>query len=477
MPRPHQATNRQIQSQQGSVIVAILITMIFLSTLVLSLIVLANADLARARGRILLLQAQYAAESGADAAIAYFNNGNEAYAGTSSDVTVLDSTQYKAKYSLVVTAGSSGKEKIITAVGKVYAPSTATTPSYTRTLRITAQRTSSTTSSSIVSRNIIDLASGVKNVTAKDIYLNGYINLEKNTNNLIAENITVAGKNTGATNCSIGGSGNLVKPTTFTTPGQTKTKITVAYNNCVSPPGNTSNANFDVLANQTNISTVQSMYIPWSQFMDNTYTNAGNCNDWTTGGATRNIPGNSATKATHYPDSSSNIISSCGTSGNINLGSNRYNINQNAHVRANLCSASACTPTFFNPDPTLKYVFVEGTINFGSVQSVSGSGPIAFIAYGTDPAAMAGACPYGGSIYLGNSGNTSAPAIYFLATNGICLDKTKFGSDPALGGLGGKNIYIATNSGTPFDLALDTAFPTAQIPIDLSWRAARYQRL
>ncbi len=463
--------------ERGAIIVTILVVMIFLTTIILSLIVLSNANLARARSRVLLLQAQYAAESGVDAAIAYFNSGNDTYAGTTSDISLLNTPQYKATYSVTVANGSSAKEKIITAVGKVYASATATTPRYTRTLRVTAQRTSTTTSSSIVSRNIIDIASGVKKVVGKDVYVNGFINLNKNTTDLIAENITVAGKNTGSGNCSIGGSGNLVKPTTFTTPGQTKTQVRVAFNNCLSPPGNVSNANFDVSANQSNISTVQSMYIPWSQFMDSSYTNAGNCNAWTTGTSPRNIPNAAGSKATHYPDSSTNISSSCGTSGSLALGSNQYNISENVHIRANLCAASACEPTFYNPTSDLKYVFVEGTINFDSVDTASGSGPLVFVSYGTDPASKAGACPYGGAIYLGNSGSTSAPAIYFLAINGLCLDKTKFGSEPALGGLGGKNLYIATNSGTPFDLKLDNNFPASQIPIDLSWRATRYQRL
>jgi hypothetical protein len=268
-----------------------------------------------------------------------------------------------------------------------------------------------------------------------------------------------------------------VKPSSFTHAGQTKTNITVAYNNCVSPPGNTSNANFNVLANQTNISTVQSMYVPYGQYMDGTYTAAGNCNDWTTGGSTRQIPNVLGSKKTHYPDSSGNVATTCGTSGDLNLGSNQYNITDNVHIRANLCAASGCSPTFYNPSSSVHYVFIEGTVNFNSVQTASGSGPIAFIVYGADPASKTGSCPYGGAYYLGSSGNTSAPALYALASNGVCLDKTKFGSSPALGGLGGKNIYVATNPGTPFDLALDPNFPVDQIPIDLSWRAVGYERL
>jgi hypothetical protein len=342
---------------------------------------------------------------------------------------------------------------------------------------VTAQRTSTTTSSSVVSRNIIEIGSGVKNLIGKDIYVNGFIDMAKNTTNLVAENITVAGKNTGASNCSIGGSGNLVKPSSFSHAGQTKTNITVAYNNCINPPGNTGNTNFTVSANQTNISTIQSMYIPYGQYMDGTYSSAGSCADWTTGGTTRQIPSVLGSKKTHYPDSSSNVATTCGTSGDLNLGSNQYNITDNVHIRANLCAASGCSPVFYNPSSSVRYVFVEGTINFSSVQTASGSGPIAFIVYGADPSSKTSVCPYGGAFYLGSGGNTSAKALYALANNGVCLDKTKFGSSPALGGLGGKNIYVATNPGTPFDLALDPNFPVDQIPIDLSWRAVGYERL
>ncbi len=98
------------------------------------------------------------------------------------------------------------------------------------------------------------------------------------------------------------------------------------------------------------------------------------------------------------------------------------------------------------------------------------------VVYGTDPASKAGACPYGGSFYLG-SGTTNAPALSVLASNGVCVDKSKFSVDPALGGFSGKNLYIATNSGSPLDLHLDSNFPVDQIPVDLSWRAVRYHRL
>jgi len=472
--------DRNNKSQRGSIIISILIITLFLSVVATALIVYASSSLTRGRGRVLTLESQYAAESGADSAIGYLNNDPAAsYAGTNgSEITILSNSKYKATFSTTVVAGVDGNQKIITSTGKVYAPANAATASYVRKIEVIAQRTSDTVAvTGILSRNIIDIQSGVKNVYAKDLYVNGYINMNKNTTNIVAENITVAGKNTGASNCSIGGTGNLVKPASFTNPGQTKTNVTVAYNNCISPPGNVSNTDFNVLANQTNISKVQSTFIPWSEFMDGTYTDAGSCSDWTTGSFPRSIPSIANSKKTHYPDSGSNISTSCGTSGDLTLATGQYNITDNVHIRANFCAASGCSPTFYNPTGTTRYVFVEGSVNFTSVQSAPGSGPIILIAYGADPASKVSICPLGGAIYLGNTGNTSAPAIYFLANNGVCLDKTKFSTSPAIGGLSGKNISIATNPGSPFDLKLDAAFDSSKVPINLSWHAARYRRL
>jgi hypothetical protein len=474
------------QSQSGAIVVTILALMVFFTTMLVGMVALAQANVYRARGRIMLLQAQYAAESGADHAIAMLNSGDDAYSGTTSDVSLLSSGQYRAKYSVTVSNGSTGKERVIQATGKVYSPASATTPTYSRTIRVIAQRSSTTTSSSMLSRNIISVASGVKQITARDVYVNGFIELNKNTTDLTAENITVAGRATSATNCSIGGSGNLVKPTTFTNAGQTKTKLTLAYNNCINPPGNVTNSDFTVLPNQTNISSIQSTYIPWSQYMDNTYQNSpSGCNDWASGTNPRTIPSTGNTKKTHYPNSSSGVSSSCGTNGDLNLGNNTFNITDTVHLRANLCAASACTPTFNNPDSTTKYIFVEGTVNFSSVKTAAGSGPIVIITYGTDPASKAGVCPYGGSLYLGQSGSnfTRAPALYLLAMNGLCIDGTKFGDNsepanaPMLGGISGKNLYISSSPSTPRPLLLDPTFPVDQIPVDLAWRAVYYKRL
>lgn len=484
---------KKYTNEKGSILVTILLVMILLMSLIIGVMMVASANLHRARARVLLLQAQYSAESGADMAISKLNANTVGYNGESADVTLLNATNYRATFTTTVSDGASPKEKVIIATGKVYSPKSRTTPTYTRKIRVTAQRSSATAASSMMSRNIIQVGSAVKSVVAKDVFLNGYFQTDKNTNDLVFENLTVANKDTTSQSCSVAGRGKLSAPPTFHTAGQTKTKLRLAFNNCITPPGNASNTSFDVLVNQTDINPIQSMSIPWSQYMDSSYTNAGSCSDWTSGGTARNIPGVAGSKKTHYPDSGTNITTGCGTSGDVNLGSNTYNITDNVHIRADLCKSSGCDPTFYNPNTGVsgvKFVFIEGTINFNSINTVANSGPIVFVTYGADPASKATVCPQGGSLYLGSSGSTAtyAPQVYLLAMNGLCLDRTKFQKSslpsttnglptPALGGLGGKNIYVATNSGSPWDLALDPTFPTSTIPVDLSWRQTSYERL
>lgn len=476
---------KSIYKQNGSILISVLIIMMFFATVTLSLLSYGNISMIRVQGRILALQSQYAAESGADNAIAELNNFNTTYTGTTSEVELIQNANlYRATYEVSVAAGVDSKQKILTATGRVYQPATSVTPKYTSTIEVIAEKSTTTLAASMMSRNIVEIASAVKEIRALDIFANGYIKLHKNSTDLIAENITVAGKETSASNCSLGGSGHLVNPVdtsihpAFQDPTQTKTNVTVAYNNCLNP-GNISDSKFHVMAN-TPVAKIQSLYIPWSEFMDGSYQNsAGGCNDWTGGGSPHDIPSTGNTKKTHYPDDGSNIEFNCGSAGDVDLGTDTYNLNDHAHIRADFCKSNICKPTFNNPDSTTKFLFVEGTINFEEVTTASGSGPIVMVVYGADPASKTSDCPLGGAVYLGNKGNTAtiAPDLFILGMNGVCLDKTKFNADDSLGGLAGKNLYIATNSGTPKDLGFNLDFPVSEIPIDLSWKAAQYRRL
>lgn len=495
---------RSFNQQSGSILVSILVIMIFLTMTVMSLAVVSESNITRASQRIYLLQAQYAAESGADAVVAYLNSSAGAYAdsGTEKELFTYAPT-YRATYQATVSDTADANKKTISTIGRVYQPSTATTPKFTYKLNVSLERSSMAFTSSIVSRNSVEIASSVKAVIAKSLFVNEYLKANKNTNDVMIDDLTVAGKYPDGGNCSLAGSGNLERNPSL--PTGTKAILRMAYSNCMDvPPGNTSDADFDITANDSTLQKVASIYIPWSYKMNNSdsggeYTN-GNCSDWS--GVDPIIPSAGNARETHYPDNGAGVVpaSSCGGSGSspadLDLGDETYTINDHVHVRANLCKASSCKPTFINPDAANpKFIFVEGVINFERVTVDSTSpGEIVFISYSTSQSLSASKqCPSNSaSIRLGKDGSNSlvAPNAYFIATNGmLCVDQTKFNScpppdDPAyaacpksLGGISGKDIYLSSNSGATFELTFSPEFPLSSIPLDLSWRAANVKRV
>lgn len=482
---------KHFQPDTGSMLVSIMILMSFLAIFVFGLMTLGRSNMSRASDRILALQAQYAAESGADAALAYLNipdSSGEEYEGEDDVLVVENGSRYRAEYDVEVKTPNDAagvpmtNERIILATGNVYMPASSLTPEITRKVEVVAKRSSDFTSKNILSRNIVHIASAVKDVIAKDIFVNNYIQMDKNVNNFIADSITIADRNPSAENCSISG-GKLSKPASTG-----RTVLRLAYNNCSTLSGGA--GNFDIQENQNDIEKVQSTFIPWQFGMHPTTVTPGLCSHWTSGGSLRDIPYGSDpftpaqdaeknNNTVHYPDSDTGTIDSC-EGGSIDLGNATININQSVHVRADLCSNSPCKPTFNNPTQETRYVFVEGTINFEQLLNVDGSGPIVFISYGTDPSELSSICPDGGAVRLGQQGNsnTDAPRVFLLAINGgMCLDGTKFASDRALGGVSGKNLYIATNSGTPFNLAFDPDFPVEDVPVNLTFKATQYRRI
>jgi hypothetical protein len=497
---------RKNTHQSGSILVSLLVIMIFLTITVLSLSVVSQTNITRAVGRIYLLQAQYAAESGADTAVAYLNAGGTFPNSGTEKPLFANGSQYRATYQTTLSdiSGNTNQKQAFS-IGRVYVPASATTPRYTYKISLTVDRSTTQFTSSIVSRNSVELASSVKAVQADSMLVNEYVKVNKNSSELAISDLTIGGKYPDAANCSLAGAGSLLRNSNL--PAGTKAKLRMAYNNCMDiPPGNTSDADFDIIANDPTIQKIASLYIPWSFVMNNDdgggdYTN-GNCSDWSATSPV-SIPSTGNARKTHYPDSGSGTIasSSCNGSGtnpaDLNLGSKTYIIKDNVHIRANLCKASACSPTFVNPDPgTTKYIFVEGVINFenvyisngvgypngGTVPQVS-QGNIAFISYSTSQILPGSKqCPSNAAaIRLGKAGSDSlfAPNGYFIATNGmLCVDQTKFADGvSSVGGVSGKDIYISSNSGSSFSLTFNPSFPLSSIPLDLSWRASNVKRV
>lgn len=482
-------------TQSGSVLVSILVIMIFLTMTVMSLAVISQTNMTRATQRIYLLQAQYAAESGADAVVAYLNSSSGTYPDHDVEKELFTyAPTYRATYTATVNdvAGDANKKTVDT-TGYVYQPATATTPRFTYKLKVALERSSIAFTSSIVSRNSVEVASSVKAVVAKSLFVNEYLRANKNTTDVMIDDLTVAGRYPDGGNCSLSGAGNLERNPAL--PAGTKAILHMAYSNCMDPtPGNTSNADFDITPNDNSLQKIASLYIPWGFKMNNDdaggeYTN-GSCSDWTSTSPVT-IPSSGNVRETHYPDSGAGTVpaSQCGGSGSapadLNLGDKTYTINNHAHIRAHLCKAYNCRPKFINPDAsTPKFIFVEGVINFERVTVDSTSpGDIIFISYSTSQTISASKqCPSNSAaIRLGKDGSNSllAPNAYFIATNGmLCVDQTKFDTGvQSIGGVSGKDIYLSSNSGATFELTFNPEFPLSSVPLDLSWRAANVKRV
>lgn len=486
---------RNIDRQSGSIIVSIMVMMIFLTMTVMSLAVVSQTNMTRANQRIYLLQAQYAAESGADVVVAYMNSSTGVYADSGVEKELLPdgfSPTHRATYEATVTDTATANKKSVSSIGRVYQPATATMPKFTYKINVTVERSSMEYTASIVSRNSVEIASSVKAVIAKSLYVNEYLRANKNTNDVQIDDLTVAGKYPDGGSCSLSGSGNLVRNPSL--PAGTKAKLRMAHNNCMdSTPGNTSDADFDIIANDTSLQKIASIYIPWSYKMNNDdglgeYTN-GNCSDWTASSPT--IPSAGNARKTHYPDNGSGTVAAslCAGSGSspadINLGNKTITLNDHAHIRAHLCKAYNCTPKFINPDASKpKFVFVEGVINFENITADDTSpGDIIFISYATSQTIPGSKqCPSdSAAIRLGKDGSNSliAPKAYFIATNGmLCVDQTKFDTGTkSIGGVSGKDIYLSSVSGTTFELTFNPEFPLSSIPLDLSWGATDVKRV
>lgn len=498
---------RNIRRQEsGSILVSILVIMIFLTMTVMSLAVVSQTNLTRAAQRIYLLQAQYAAESGADVVVAYLNSSAGSYADSGTEKELFTyASNYRATYqATIVDDPSDANKKTVQSIGRVYQPATATTPRHTYKLNVRLERSSMASTSSIVSRNSVEIASSVKAVIAQTLFVNEYVRANKNTSEVEINDLTIAGKYPDGNNCSLSGTGNLLRSPDL--PAGTKAKLRMAHHNCMdTPPGDTSNADFDIIANDSTIQKIASIYIPWGYKMNNSggggnYTN-GSCTDWSAAAPT--IPSSGNARKTHYPDSGAGTVpaSQCGGAGtapaDLNLGTKTYTIKDHVHIRANLCKATACKPTFVNPDAgTTKFIFVEGVINFENVYVSNGvsypntgtaptvsPGNIVFISYSTSQNLQdSKQCPSNSAaIRIGKDGSNSifAPNAYFIATNGmLCIDQTKFTTGVrSLGGISGKDIYISSNSGASFELTFNPEFPLDSVPLDLSWRASNVKRV
>jgi hypothetical protein len=163
-------------NEQGQLMVGALGVLFFFMIISLAVAEFGSQHYLSTRRSLVNVNALAVAEAGGDNFM-YNINSNSAYAGSSGAVTLYSNTvQGKGTYQTTVTNGSITNEKIVTSVGKIYLPATASAPLVTRTVKLTIEGTSSTPYAVQTGPGGLILTNSAS-VGNGDVYVNGYIQM------------------------------------------------------------------------------------------------------------------------------------------------------------------------------------------------------------------------------------------------------------------------------------------------------------
>ncbi len=139
-------------SENGFLLILMLVQGFVVLTILMGVMTLGLYNLGAAKRSTYTTNAVYAAEAGADRFM-YEINQSGSYTGTntvcpitssgSNPVTLYSNAQGRATYETCVTSGTIANEKIVYAVGKVYAPASSVTPKSTKKVRLIIEGTPS----------------------------------------------------------------------------------------------------------------------------------------------------------------------------------------------------------------------------------------------------------------------------------------------------------------------------------------------
>ncbi len=166
----------KVDNSQGMILPTLLVIMLIILTVGLSLSSLVLAQMNIADRGIARANAMLAAEAGAEKTLHELNNDSDFAGYQSEEVFAQNQTQGRVTYQTTIAEGGLSNEKIITATGRVYMPSTASDPLISRSIRLVVVGTTTddysiqTGPGGLIMSNSATIANG-------DVYVNGYINM------------------------------------------------------------------------------------------------------------------------------------------------------------------------------------------------------------------------------------------------------------------------------------------------------------
>lgn len=169
-----------MKKRSGFIVPTILITFSMIITMTIYILALTISTQRSAAQESYKQNAQFVADAGLDAGIQSLNL-NQAWAGTAGEVTLYSDAKTKTTYDTIIIAGATDKQKTIRTVGRVYSPSTATTPKYTRKYELDVRAvTNGLGMTSVVSGVGGLILNNNAKITGGDVVVNGTVTVSNN---------------------------------------------------------------------------------------------------------------------------------------------------------------------------------------------------------------------------------------------------------------------------------------------------------
>lgn len=169
----------KFKDQDGFLMVGVLMIMVFFITITTAIYEYSINSFISSRRSVMVFDALSLAEAGADAFM-YNINADANYTGTGAVTLYDDAIKGKGTYETTVANGTITNEKIVTATGKIYFPSTSATPNVTRKVKLVIQGANPNPYSVQMGPGGLILKNG-SSINNGEIYVNGYITISNNS--------------------------------------------------------------------------------------------------------------------------------------------------------------------------------------------------------------------------------------------------------------------------------------------------------
>lgn len=162
-------------SQNGFILLAVLVTTIFIMMLGVVSLQLITSNLRTAKIEKFRIDSQFAADAGIDDAVRHLNQ-DQSWVGSGSEVTLLTTGEFKTTYQTVITEGSTSLQKFIDVTARTYAPSTALTPTSIRKFQVEMRGVASGSYSIVTGVGGLNMLNNSK-ILGGEVFINGELHM------------------------------------------------------------------------------------------------------------------------------------------------------------------------------------------------------------------------------------------------------------------------------------------------------------